>query len=267
MQKYLIAISVALGICATLALAQQTPVQNPPGVAPSPSASLGGSTVIGTTPITGGVNGQVLFDNNGVAGEYTPAQLLAWCTVCAPLASPSFTGVQVTAAGSIIAGNAFNIGWSGRGTMTSPAAGRIQLGLADAIAPVAQTLQTQSVTAGQTNVAGALTTIAGSKSTGSGGGDLVLQSTLSNAAATVQNTLATGLTVKGGTQAIVVANVLQHTLIYSAAGTPLPTCNAGAEGTHAAVSDATAPTYLAAYVSGGAVHAPVYCDGTSWKTA
>lgn len=54
--------------------------------------------------------------------------------------------------------------------------------------------------------------------------------------------------------------------IYSAAGTPLPTCNGGAEGTWAAVSDATAPTYHAAYTSGGTVHAPVYCDGTSWKT-
>jgi hypothetical protein len=58
---------------------------------------------------------------------------------------------------------------------------------------------------------------------------------------------------------------IQHVTKYSAAGTPLPTCNAGAEGTRAAVSDATAPTYLATYVSGGAVHAPVYCDGTNWK--
>ena len=54
--------------------------------------------------------------------------------------------------------------------------------------------------------------------------------------------------------------------IYSAAGTPLPTCNGPAEGTWAAVSDATAPTYNAAYSSGGTVHVPVYCDGTSWKT-
>jgi hypothetical protein len=62
------------------------------------------------------------------------------------------------------------------------------------------------------------------------------------------------------------AKNFQGTTIYSAAGTALPTCNGAAEGTRAVVSDATAPTYLAAYTSGGTVHAPVYCDGTSWKT-
>jgi hypothetical protein len=59
---------------------------------------------------------------------------------------------------------------------------------------------------------------------------------------------------------------LQSTLKYSAAGTPLPTCNAGAEGTRASVSDANAPTFLGAYTSGGTVHASVYCNGTAWVT-
>lgn len=71
-----------------------------------------------------------------------------------------------------------------------------------------------------------------------------------------------------GTSLVASANVsgaaVRTTTIYSAAGTPLPTCNGGAEGLRAAVSDATAPTYLTAYTSGGAVHAPVYCNGTSW---
>lgn len=62
------------------------------------------------------------------------------------------------------------------------------------------------------------------------------------------------------------ATNFQATAIYSAAGTPLPTCNAGAEGTWAAISDATTPTYNGAYTSGGTVHVPVYCDGTGWKT-
>lgn len=60
--------------------------------------------------------------------------------------------------------------------------------------------------------------------------------------------------------------VLKVTTVYSAAGTALPTCNAGAEGTHAVVSDATSPTYHGTYTSGGAVHSPVYCDGTNWLT-
>ena len=56
-------------------------------------------------------------------------------------------------------------------------------------------------------------------------------------------------------------------ILYSAAGTPLPTCNAAAKGTLAVVKDATVPTYLGAYVSGGAVVAPVVCNAASaWVT-
>ena len=66
--------------------------------------------------------------------------------------------------------------------------------------------------------------------------------------------------------AIVAGTVLQTVQAYSVAGTALPTCNAGAQGTRAFVSDATLPTYLAAYVSGGAVVAPVFCNGTTWLT-
>jgi len=52
---------------------------------------------------------------------------------------------------------------------------------------------------------------------------------------------------------------------YSAAGTPLPTCNAGLDGVSAIVSDSTAPTYRNAYTSGGAVTARVLCvNGTGW---
>lgn len=53
---------------------------------------------------------------------------------------------------------------------------------------------------------------------------------------------------------------------YSAAGTPVPTCNTAAKGTLATVSDATSPTYHGAYTSGGAVISPVFCNGTSWLT-
>lgn len=55
--------------------------------------------------------------------------------------------------------------------------------------------------------------------------------------------------------------------LYSAAGTALPTCAAGLKGASATVSDATAPTYMGAYTSGGAVTAAVICDGAGgWKT-
>ena len=55
--------------------------------------------------------------------------------------------------------------------------------------------------------------------------------------------------------------------IYSAAGTPLPAATTALKGTRAVVSDATTPTFLGAYVSGGAVVAPVLCNGTTWVTA
>lgn len=59
-------------------------------------------------------------------------------------------------------------------------------------------------------------------------------------------------------------------ILYSAAGTALPTCNSGERGATAVVSDATTPTYMGSYTSGGAVTAAVICsyNGTtySWLT-
>jgi hypothetical protein len=55
-----------------------------------------------------------------------------------------------------------------------------------------------------------------------------------------------------------------QTGIYTVSG--LPTCNAGAEGTRAGVSDLLTPTFLATAVGGGAIHGSVYCNGTGWVT-
>jgi hypothetical protein len=57
-----------------------------------------------------------------------------------------------------------------------------------------------------------------------------------------------------------------QTTLYSAAGTPLPTCSGGLHGQQLVVSDATAPTFNGAYVSGGAVIAAVMCGTTGWVT-
>ena len=58
--------------------------------------------------------------------------------------------------------------------------------------------------------------------------------------------------------------------IYSAAGTALPICASGIKGERAVVSDATIPTYMGAYASGGAITAEVICsyNGStySWLT-
>jgi hypothetical protein len=89
---------------------------------------------------------------------------------------------------------------NGSTLIASPANAALQFGAPDAASAVAQTLQVQSVVAGNTNVAGATWTLQGSLSNGSGGGDIVIKTTLSNAASGTQNTAATALTLKGGTQ-------------------------------------------------------------------
>lgn len=44
----------------------------------------------------------------------------------------------------------------------------------------------------------------------------------------------------------------------------LPTCNSGAQGTHASVTDANATTFLSAVAGGGSNKVPVYCNGSAW---
>ena len=118
--------------------------------------------------------------------------------------------LQITGAG--IQTTRLDLSYGGTNIITAPSSGVTQLGTVDAASPAAQTLQAQSVVAGNANTAGATFTIAGSKSNGSGGGDVVFQTTLSNAASGTQNTLATALTLKGGTQAAVFANTISATL-------------------------------------------------------
>lgn len=76
------------------------------------------------------------------------------------------------------------------------------------------------------------------------------------------------LTITGGgtpsTSVASFAGVTKLSAIKTVAG--LPTCNGGAEGTWSSVSDATGPTYNATVTGGGAVHVPVYCNGTNWTS-
>ena len=55
-------------------------------------------------------------------------------------------------------------------------------------------------------------------------------------------------------------------VLYSAAGTPLPAASGPLTGTVLVVSDATTPSYLGAYVSGGAIVCSVICTGSGWVT-
>lgn len=71
------------------------------------------------------------------------------------------------------------------------AAGTLQFGNTDAAAPVAQTLQVQSVSTGTSNTAGTDWTLKGSRGTGTGaGGDIIFQTAAAGSSGTSQNSLA-----------------------------------------------------------------------------
>ena len=76
------------------------------------------------------------------------------------------------------------------------------------------------------------------------------------------------IVVTAGVATAVAGVPVAPAVIYSAAGTPLPAASDALLGATAIVSDATIPTYLGAYVSGGAVVARVLCTGLAggWVT-
>jgi hypothetical protein len=90
----------------------------------------------------------------------------------------------------------FAIGTSADTILTRAAAASLQLGAADAAAPVAQTLGVQSVVAGTSNTAGTNFTIKGSAGTGTGaGGSIIFQVAPAGSTGTAQNAFATAMTI------------------------------------------------------------------------
>ena len=59
---------------------------------------------------------------------------------------------------------------------------------------------------------------------------------------------------------------IQATILYEASGTTLPSCTTSLKGDRRVVSDATSPTFLGTYASGGSVVVPVECNGSNWVT-
>lgn len=134
----------------------------------------------------------VLYLAGATSGSCSTAIL---CTA-GPIIATTFinagTNIQLGASGLFT--------FSGRGSLTSPAAGNIQFGISDAASPTAQTISMQSVAAGTSNVAGANTLINVSRGTGSGvGGNYTIDCAPHGAAATTQNTLVACLGVNGDT--------------------------------------------------------------------
>jgi hypothetical protein len=83
-----------------------------------------------------------------------------------------------------------------RNSLLSGTTADFHLGLADAAAPVAQTLSVQSVVAGTSNTAGVNFSINGSQGTGTGaGGSLLFRTAPAGSSGTTQNALGTALAI------------------------------------------------------------------------
>ena len=155
------------------------------------------------------------------------------------------SGARIT--GTLQLGNADLI-------LSRKAAASLQIGAADAAAPVAQTIGVQSVIAGTSNTAGQNLTVRGSQGTGTGvGGNIIFQVARAGTAGTAQNALATALTVYN-TKTVAVG------VAFTVATLPA----AGTQGRRAWVTDAVLPTFLGALTGGGAVVCPVFDNGTAW---
>lgn len=140
--------------------------------------------------------------------------------------------------------------------ITSPTTATLQLGLADAAAPVAQTLRAQGSRSGtDTNIGGANLTIQPGTGTGTGTiSTLILRSPVAVGSGTGAQTQTTGLTIRAGTAVMT---------SYTVAA--LPTAATAGAGARAFVTDALTPVFGSEVVGSGAVGVPVYSTGSAWN--
>lgn len=163
----------------------------------------GGGITIGSTAITSGTTTRVLYDNAGVVGEYT----ISGSGNVAMTTSPVFTTPTLgVAAGTSLALGSATIGTHdlalagtallGSVILRGPSSANLSLGAADAAAPVAQTINVQSVVAGTSNTAGAVTTFNDSGSTGTAvSGGFIFKGTPAGSSGSTQNTRQNMITV------------------------------------------------------------------------
>jgi hypothetical protein len=223
------------------------------GTTTTPSLALGvpGTGFYDGTATTWGlaINGVKKFDYGITAGTVFTMQ--------SSLVLGS--GGSFQAAGSITAGSTGFFSWVSGGAFTSTGIGQVTFGTAASSSPVAQNTAAQSGSG--TNISGQNWTIVGSLSTGTGtSGDVILQTGSSGAAATVLNTAATALTLKGVTQ-----NALFGAQFVSK-GYTVSTLPSGVTGGRAHVTDqlTTCAVPGAALTGGGSVICPVFYNGSAW---
>lgn len=123
-------------------------------------------------------------------------------------------GGNVNSGLNVVIATGSSLQFAGRGIFYSSVAGDLQLGAADAAAPVAQTLSAQSVVAGTSNTAGAAMVIQGSRGTGTGvGGSLALATAPAGTTGSAQNAAINALFI--------------DTTQYVINGAGTPTCGTG----------------------------------------
>lgn len=201
-----------------------------------------------TAPSTWSTNGTERGINapSGWAGNFLDFHVHGGTSLFSVQASGAIISAQ-----NLVIGGSATMSWSGRGFLSSQAAGSVQLGTTDAASPVAQILSAQSVVTGTSNTAGATTNINGSRSTGSGaGGSIIINTTSNTAAATTQNTEVAALTLDGA----------QHGTFGNIANPP--TCGAGCSSISATSTD-----QRMTITTGSAVTAVTVNFGKTWVAA
>ena len=160
---------------------------------------------------TGGVS-QFSVSKAGVSTSATliGTNIISVGAAATPTVRMVSTGVVISSAAAYGISSTTNAGSSADLILRRAAAASLQLGAADAAAPIAQTLGVQSVVAGTSNTAGTNFTIKGSAGTGTGaGGSIIFQVAPAGSSGTAQNAFANALTIgSSGSSTTVTATAL-----------------------------------------------------------
>ena len=151
---------------------------------------------LNSTLLTVGANPSASVGLSAVNGSATTFMRSDAAPALDQTIAPTWTGKNTFNNAVTQLGSSSALQWSTDLILTRSAAATLQIGAADAAAPVAQTIIGQSVVAGTSNTAGANLTIGGSKGTGSAaGGSLVFQVAPAGSSGTTQNSLTAALTI------------------------------------------------------------------------
>lgn len=266
----------------TNSTANTTPLTITGGSVTGSSTVVPGAKITATLNTSGVVDGAAFFANitniaSGVGTTLMDLQVggsskfnvdkTGMLTVANGLFGGSGSNIDNSVIGLFTTSNGGRVQWNIGATSTTIRAansggGNVIFGANDAALPVAQMLSVQNVVAGNANTTGANLTIQGSLSNGSGGGDILLATTLSSAASGTQNTAATALTLKGGTQQVIASGLLKSNSHLLAASTAPSISACGTGSPSVSGSD-----NFGSVVAGTVASSCVINFGTAWGNA